>query len=472
MLKVLVVDDDKLARRGIIAVMPWATFDMEVVGEANNGETALEFMRENEVDLLITDLAMPVMSGLDLIRQAQRLYPQVWFVVLTFHQEFDLIQEALRLGAIDYIAKTQIEQARMEDVLGRINERIVRQPQSSVVALMDERVRQWEDFDTVLVFMAMSDGIHPQSLKQLSFIELNLLQEMSLGIWSVPVNQDTIDSNEIEAELGKLGLDRHMMVLRLGNSDRLEWDLVRRKVLVFKERAAFYEFRADQLVYHFSIQQLDNEYSGWGDQELRHYRKEWSSLLWTVQADVYQSLLQELIKARASVAQLESVFYAAQLSWNRIIPNGSLDRLGMPGIHSNWSDWVDWLNEVRSHLGSCVQKQNYSNEITKSILMAVDYIHKNLGDEIKHSDLARAVNMSKGYFSLCFKGIIGKPFQDYIRDIRIEKAKLLLEQTSYSIFRIAELCGYPNEKYFSRVFLKHSGMLPSKYRQATSKGLK
>ena len=124
MIDVLIVDDDQLVRKGLMLAMPWDRFDMRIVGEAGNGEKALEFLSENHVDLLITDLAMPVMSGIELIRTTRKLYPDLPIAVLTLHQDFEYIQEALRLGAIDYIAKVQLEKERFEEVLGRIHDRI------------------------------------------------------------------------------------------------------------------------------------------------------------------------------------------------------------------------------------------------------------------------------------------------------------------------------------------------------------
>ena len=115
MIKVLIVDDDKLARKGLISIMPWKAHDMEVAGEAANGMKALEFLKNNQVDLMFVDLSMPVMSGMDLIKKSQRLYPSVRFVVITFHEDFEYVQAALRLGAIDYISKIEFEKYESSD---------------------------------------------------------------------------------------------------------------------------------------------------------------------------------------------------------------------------------------------------------------------------------------------------------------------------------------------------------------------
>jgi len=75
MFNVLIVDDEKLIRKGLIALLPWSKFETQVIGEANNGKAALEFMKENAVNFLFVDLTMPVMDGFELMRSARLQYP-------------------------------------------------------------------------------------------------------------------------------------------------------------------------------------------------------------------------------------------------------------------------------------------------------------------------------------------------------------------------------------------------------------
>ena len=121
MLKILIVDDDALTRKGIRMLMPWDRHQMEIVGESANGKEALDFLKENKVDLVLVDLDMPIMNGTTFIREAKKLYPHLNYVVLTVHTEFEYIQPVLRLGVIDYIAKTQFDQANFDLILERIN---------------------------------------------------------------------------------------------------------------------------------------------------------------------------------------------------------------------------------------------------------------------------------------------------------------------------------------------------------------
>ena len=156
MLKVLIVDDDKLTRKGLIASMPWADYAMEVVGEASNGIEALRFLEEHTADLVLCDLDMPLMSGLELIRKATVLYPDLAFAVLTIHSDFECIQQALRLGAIDYVAKVQLDRENFSSLLERISNRLRKNVQER-----SSQAGHWEDCvcheDTISLLIALSE---------------------------------------------------------------------------------------------------------------------------------------------------------------------------------------------------------------------------------------------------------------------------------------------------------------------------
>lgn len=261
MINILVVDDDKLVRKGIISSMPWEKYRMKVIGEASNGKKALEVLATNkDIHLILTDLSMPVMSGLELIREVRERYPKIFIVVLTIHQDFEYIQEVLRLGSIDYISKVQLETESFDEVLGRIYYRILEEKNKSNL-LFDEHSKK----------------------------------------------QNLVASNK---------------------------------------------------------------------------------------------------------------------------------------------------------------KDQFSEEIYDSITTAVQIIHDELSHPMYALEVAKRVNMSRSYFNQCFKEIVGKPFNVYLRSIRLEKAKEYLEHSTKPIQLIAEMVGYKDEKYFSRVFREQVGLLPSEYRKS------
>lgn len=110
MYRVLIIDDDKLARKGMISIVPWEQCGFVVAGDVANGALGLEFIEHNEVDLVVVDLVMPVLSGLDFIRECKLRHPDIRYVVLSSHESFDYVQEALRLGVLDYISKLRMDQ--------------------------------------------------------------------------------------------------------------------------------------------------------------------------------------------------------------------------------------------------------------------------------------------------------------------------------------------------------------------------
>ena len=105
MLKVLVVEDEELIRRGIVLAVDWAALDCVVVGEAANGEEALEAVERLGPTLIITDLKMPRMDGIELLRRLRESGNNVYVIILTAYDSFEYAQSALRLGAVDFLLK-------------------------------------------------------------------------------------------------------------------------------------------------------------------------------------------------------------------------------------------------------------------------------------------------------------------------------------------------------------------------------
>lgn len=105
MLKVLVVEDEELIRKGIVLAVDWAALDCVVVGEAANGEEALDAVERYDPTLIITDLKMPKMDGLEMVRRLRERGCGAYVIILTAYDSFEYAQSALRLGAVDFLLK-------------------------------------------------------------------------------------------------------------------------------------------------------------------------------------------------------------------------------------------------------------------------------------------------------------------------------------------------------------------------------
>lgn len=125
MLKVLVVEDEEMIRKGIVLAVDWAALDCVVVGEAANGLQALEAVERYAPSLIITDLKMPVMDGLEMLRQLRERGNNAFVIILTAYDSFAYAQTALRLGAMDFLLKP-FHDGELEQAVTRLKQRMDR----------------------------------------------------------------------------------------------------------------------------------------------------------------------------------------------------------------------------------------------------------------------------------------------------------------------------------------------------------
>lgn len=123
MLKVLVVEDEEMIRRGIVLVVDWAAMDCVVVGEAANGLEALDAVERLDPSLIITDLKMPQMDGIEMLRQLRARGNGVYVIILTAYDSFTYAQSALRLGAVDFLLKP-FHDGDLEQAVAALRKRI------------------------------------------------------------------------------------------------------------------------------------------------------------------------------------------------------------------------------------------------------------------------------------------------------------------------------------------------------------
>ena len=121
--RVLIADDEPIIREGLRDCIDWMTIGMEIVGEAEDGEEALELAIKLNADILLVDMNMPFLNGIELIRRLQEKCPQCRFLIVSGHDEFSYAQAAVRLGVDDYILKP-VQPAQLNDALARLRQRM------------------------------------------------------------------------------------------------------------------------------------------------------------------------------------------------------------------------------------------------------------------------------------------------------------------------------------------------------------
>ncbi len=139
--------------------------------------------------------------------------------------------------------------------------------------------------------------------------------------------------------------------------------------------------------------------------------------------------------------------------------------LDLPYNFSSWEEVGEWLEAVHCKMKQAIWEKKLSDEILKSVTKAIQIISDEMDAPLLLSEVAERVNMSRSYFSACFKKVTGKSFNQYVRDKRIRIAQEYLEETEYTVMEIALKCGYEDEKYFGKVFRQETGYLPTRYRK-------
>ncbi|MEK3780755.1 response regulator transcription factor [Paenibacillus sp. FSL R5-0810] len=469
MIHVLIVDDDKLVRKGLMSFLPWESFGMRVVGEAANGEKALDFLKANRVDLLMTDLAMPVMSGIELIRIVRKLYPEIAIAVLTLHQDFEYIQEALRLGAIDYIAKVELEKEQFEEVFQRIHSRIMVEKQKHKNEA--DSIVEVNSCETAYALLTYPD--EPITSRMVAdCVSLGWIAETegSILLWLTDLTREVQPQSPYEDAplpplpngVGSTGW--HLVRLRhtagLSPSDLFQ------RIRAYRRRDFFYDCDGHEpYPIEKSVMDLLVEQPEPGEEETETVKELLHAFTWVHDDEAFDKLCSRFKELRIPVSKLMQWIYGFMVDWNRLFRAIQPDEIKMPDTFTCWREVVDWLKHFREMGITLSGSLQLSPEVSGSIMNAVKIVHDELDTPLFAIDVAKRVNLSRSYFYQCFKEIVGYSFNEYLRKVRIDKAREYLEQTSRPIVWIAKQTGYEDEKYFSRTFREQTGMLPSEYRQ-------
>lgn len=470
MIRVLVVDDDKLARKGLILAAPWNEFGMEVVGEASSGGKALEFLATHEVDLLLTDLVMPVMSGIELMRTVRQRHPRILFVVLTFHQDFEYVQEAIRLGAIDYIAKVQLEKERFEEVLGRIRDRFLQERRKALSG--DSSTSDSESFaaDVGYALLSVIDDPATGWIHDALEDQAHGPSEIGSGVWFLTARSGPSQEKQFAALSSAAAKREGWTALKLSGLLGEPKGRVYHVLRNYRQAGYYYEFDPDNRLITRSLQELDSTPGVVEEKDLATMKERWLSFDWIHDPGLFRRLMDEIRHARVPRARLSQILGSIESGWNRVYASLVSRRINVPESFSCWHEAEKWLLGVRETTLASTIRPAYARDIVDRVMNAVRIVNRELDGQLFAGDVAKRVGMSRSYFCSCFKDIVGASFNDHLRQVRLDMAKELLLHSGKPIYAIAEATGYSDEKYFSRVFRDSIGMLPSEYRLKANKG--
>jgi two-component system response regulator YesN len=187
MIKIIVVDDDKIIRKGIIKIIQKDAEQFQIVGEAANGERALELIKDLKPDVLITDIKMPVMDGVQLIDEIKKANIEISIIVLSGFDDYRYVRETLKNGAYDYILKP-IDNSVMHETLNKIKENIMRRKkEQSEISHFTELVSESEKIikEKVLAKLLNEIDTSAEEINKLNYLEANEREKFSIIVLSI-----------------------------------------------------------------------------------------------------------------------------------------------------------------------------------------------------------------------------------------------------------------------------------------------
>lgn len=480
MYKVLLVDDEYMILQGLTMIIDWQALGFDVVSTARSGQEALAYLTQYPVDVMISDVTMPGMTGLDLIEAAKTNHPQLQTLILSGYQEFSYVQKAMELETKGYLLKP-VDKAELQAKM--------KQFKDWLDAQQAESIRQ-ETYHDSLLTLWLTDELSEKEFHQLS----QDLPEHALTGFTVLYVECSEWIEEMEAYfkqeeqpcyLKKEEDKKIYLAILLGRAQQA-------KAFTSNLQKQFSE-NIQQIILGETVDDWENVYES--------YNQVCQSLFYNSQMsqptdkgnsklEMPESRLQFFAFNKALMigdeptilAKLEAIFHEMKalnfspedvkhvsfLLFSDIYRQFPiLDKMTylsmVKTIHNSQSiDRI--LRELKKVLD--VTNQNNSPEKRYSDLVSetIDCIRKEYHQELTLKAIADRLHVNGVYLGQCFKNETERSFTQYLNHVRIQKAQQLLLYTNQSINEIAYETGYNTNHYFIKMFKKLNGLSPKEFR--------
>ena len=405
MLKILIVDDEQVVRVYLQSIVNWEQYDCQVVTTCENGMEALEVMAQQPIDLILTDLEMPKMNGLQLIEEIRSRGYQTKVIVLSNHSDYDLSREVMKLGALDYYVKTNVKEADIISMIELVSEQVKKQLLQKH-ALEEEKRLKIDNFKIgrkTFLTTVLTGDVYYNELQLSQYVKMYHLFEPRLSLYQLRFQQPI--------ELRQFLYVDAIIAAEFQKYDHDVVHLTQEKILVALYERTIVE---EQVLMDHWLRIVKN---------IKNY----------LRAEL-QASKQLLIDSTEKLISCTKLFQ----------------------------------NDVPSDVSSVIaaeQLSHYRPEI-QSIL---NYIHEHYDERITLQDLSAFACLNEAYLSRLFKMETKKTINSYINELRIYKAKELLKSPNIMVKEVAQLVGIKDQLYFNRVFKKFCGENPTDYQDRVKK---
>lgn len=410
-MKVFMADDEIVVREGIRESFPWDETPYTLVGEAPDGEMALPIIRDTNPDIVITDIRMPFMDGIELCRILRAQMPWIGIIVLSGYDEFEYARQCIRLGVREYLVKP-INAENLREALDKVSEQL-KEERKTIEHAASLRARLGSDEQLVkekLIASLYSEEAAAEDshsvLKHLHSMGCNVIAPFYAVVDAAfdPVGKGQEAAFNLSESSGGV---MHASSSRTGAA-----------LLVLGDNAGDAEERA----YAFATS-LVRELERIGCGKIR------------VGIGDIVDAPEDILKSFKTARHIRHIL-------------------------------VERTDEKPMILGTREMGEVSDDPGTSKVISdAKLYMSEHFTDpNLMLQDVAKSVNMSNSRFSTVFSQQNGQTFTEYLISLRLGKAKEMLRTTGVKSTHIARECGYNDSHYFSYIFKKNVGITPSEYR--------
>lgn len=529
MYKLLIVDDEPLVQVGIKSMLPWNNLNIEIIGIASNGQTALSIIETNMPDIVITDIKMPIMSGLELAKICLERYEDAGpaFIILTSYEDFSLAREALTCQVSDYLVKIDLTPDILRTSAEKIIQKLEKENKKSVSSTSTFSVSYYYDkFFISLLHNLFED--RDQFELQRQELQLNFNHAGYICCYCEIIGNSSgelTDEKQLNLfhtafQMGKelftkyhtchaLMLDlRHFAIIFCYEKENVQAMAELRGILTSVNTTLHNYYNvslhsgigtlvSDPLAIAESYQYSRDAFTNTGfekptvffDDCLKQdsYKKSFNfSIFKDSLARAYEEYDAELLSD--TITEIISLFkahpgnflQAMDCASNILYLSISLLQNGeetVSGLFSESSDNYRTLYKMTSmeqvinwlsyfRDSLCEHFNEHRKEVRKPIVSQVrNYIKEHVTEHLSLNEVAAVFGISPNYLSQLFKKYNDVGYNDFVTQCKMDEAKKLLGNSDYKVYEVAEMLGFESAFYFSKVFKKVVGVPPTEYMQ-------
>ncbi len=519
-MKLLIADDELLTREGLASSIDWESLGIHQIFQADDGIRALHIAKLQEPDIILSDIRMPRMNGIEMVEKLAEILPDTSIIFMSGYSDKEYLKAAIKLKAIDYVEKplnpeevraTVLEaiSRRQEILRSRRNEDLLSMETASNLALL--LTKPYKDNSGRIEALAgeLSLKLSPESTFVTYIVKLRTEEPISVLIRGVREKLNEFLKNfHMRSVYIRMHSVYHVFHL-IGGGGSPSSTALSTIGMFFKEQfgpfgffvmsrgdvahgiAKAYQSYASAVValqsgFFFPLGTLitsrevsDFTAAAEGAAGIEEDAQSFADVLEAKELDACLSFLDGLRQkfernCRILPNQIKDAYYKLFILLNDFRQKWKLstDPAGVDSSESIIEDLENCFTYEELHQALVLRTRRLFERLDShvpednTIFMIKDYIAKHYGsDLLSIKEISDHVNLSASYVCTYFKNQTGKTLNQYLTEYRMEKAMRLLEDARYQIADISAKVGYSNGNYFSKSFKKFTGLTPSKYRE-------